>query len=291
MTVVDCMLDCKARIGEGVLWDDRDQAVWWVDIEAPTLNRFDPATGQNRAWTMPSRIGCFAPREAGGFIVALEDGFHFFEPEAGTFSHIHDPEVDKPNNRMNDGAVDLRGRLVAGTMCMGPRDPVGAIHRLGTDLKVDTLFTGLRVSNGAAFSPDGRIFYFSDSDPAVRTIWTCDYDPDGTAVTNRRVFADTKGLPGRPDGAAVDAEGRYWMAGVGGWQLVCFTPDGKVDRTIDVPIEKPTKLTFGGPNLDTIYVTSIGRGMEGDERQPQAGGLFALHVPGVQGLPTWRFGA
>ena len=260
MTAVDCVLDCKARIGEGVLWDDRDQAVWWVDIEAPTLNRFDPATGQNRAWTMPSRIGCFAPREAGGFIVALEDGFHFFEPEAGTFSHIHDPEVDKPNNRMNDGAVDLRGRLVAGTMCMGPRDPVGAIHRLGTDLKVDTLFTGLRVSNGAA-------------------------------VTNRRVFADTKGLPGRPDGAAVDAEGRYWMAGVGGWQLVCFTPDGKVDRTIDVPVEKPTKLTFGGPSLDTIYVTSIGQSMEGDERQPQAGGLFALHVPGVQGLPTWRFGA
>ena len=126
MTAVDCVLDCKARIGEGVLWDDRDQAVWWVDIEAPTLNRFDPATGQNRAWTMPSRIGCFAPREAGGFIVALEDGFHFFEPEAGTFSHIHDPEADKPNNRMNDGAVDLRGRLVAGTMCMGPRDPVGA---------------------------------------------------------------------------------------------------------------------------------------------------------------------
>lgn len=291
MATVECVLDGKARIGEGVLWDDRDQAVWWVDIEAPTLNRLDPATGRNRAWTMPSRIGCFAFREGGGFVVALEDGFHLFDPEAGTFRHIHDPEPDKPANRMNDGAVDSRGRFLAGTMPMGPREPVGAFHRLGTDLKVETLLTGLRVSNGAAFSPDGRTFYFSDSEPSVRTIWACDYDPDSGAVSNRRVFVDTSGMPGRPDGAACDVDGCYWMAGVGGWQVVRFTPEGRVDRTIEMPVEKPTKVTFGGAGLDTLYVTSIGEGMGSDPRQPQAGGLFAVRVPGMQGLPTWRFGA
>ncbi len=291
MPQVDCVLDARAALGEAAVWCGREQVLWWADIEGRALHRFDPATGRDRSWLLPSRPGCFALRERDGLVVALEDGFHFFEPGAGAIERIADPEADRPGNRFNDGTTDPAGRFVAGTMPMGPREPVAGLYRLWPDRRCERLFDGLTVTNGCAFSPDGRIFYFSDSEASIRTIWACDYDPDGTAVTNRRVFADTKGLPGRPDGAAVDAEGRYWMAGVGGWQLVCFTPGGKVDRTIDVPVEKPTKLTFGGPSLDTIYVTSIGQGMEGDERQPQAGGLFALHVPGVQGLPTWRFGA
>lgn len=291
MIEVSCVLDAKARTGEGAVWDEREQVLWWVDIEAPNLRRFDPATGEDRAWPMPSRIGCFALREAGGFVVALHDGFHFFDTESGAFTAINDPEADKPNNRFNDGTTDSAGRFIAGTMPLGPREPVAGFYRLNTDLSVDTLFTGLRVSNGSTFSPDGRTFYFSDSEASVRSIWACDYEPESGAVGNRRLFVDTHGLPGRPDGGTVDAAGCYWMAGVGGWQLVRFTPKGEVDMVVEMPCEKPTKIAFGGADLDTLYVTSIGEAPSpGTEaRQPQAGGLFALRVPGVQGLPPWRF--
>jgi sugar lactone lactonase YvrE len=162
---------------------------------------------------------------------------------------------------------------------------------LWPDLGCEKLIDGLIVTNGCAFSPDGRRFYFSDSEPSIRTIWACDHDPDSGALTNRRVFVDTHGLAGRPDGGTVDADGCYWMAGVGGWQLVRFTPQGKVDRIIDLPVEKPTKVAFGGRDLDVLYVTSIGvpSAAGGDPRQPQAGGIFALHVPGVRGIAQPRF--
>ncbi len=288
---VDCVLNAKARLGEAATWDDREQAFYWVDIEGPSLRRFDPDTAAEQAWPMPSRIGCFALREGGGFVVALENGFHLFDPASGELSHIYDPEPDKPRNRFNDGTTDPRGRFIAGTMPMGPREPVGAFYRLNPGFQVDILVTGLRVTNGAAFSPDGRIFYFSDSEASVRTIWACDYDLDTGALSDRRVFFDTRELAGRPDGGAVDADGCYWMAGVGGWQLVRITPEGKVDRVIELPVEKPTKVAFGGRELDTLYVTSIGDDPSpGTEaRQPQAGGVFALTVPGVRGLPTCRF--
>jgi L-arabinonolactonase len=288
---VDCVLDAKAQLGEAAVWCGREQALWWVDIEEPALHRFDPATGADRSWPMPSRIGCFALRERGGMVVALEDGFHFLDPETGALEAIVDPEPDKPGNRFNDGTTDPVGRFVAGTMPLGPREPVAALYRLWPDRRCEKLFDGLTVTNGCAFSPDGRTFYFADSESSVRTIWACDHDPDSGAVTNRRVFVDTHGLAGRPDGGTVDAEGCYWMAGVGGWQLVRFTPDGKVDRIVDLPVERPTKIAFGGKDLDVLYVTSIGKGpTPGTEtRQPQAGGIFAVRVPGVRGLPQPRF--
>lgn len=291
MATANCVLDAKARLGEGAVWDDRDQALWWVDIEGRSLRRFDPAAGDDRGWPMPSRIGCFALRESGGFVVALEDGFHLFDPATGDLTHVHDPEPDKPGNRFNDGTTDPKGRFLAGTMPLGPREPVAALYRLNPDLQVDVLVTGLTVTNGCAFSPDGRIFYFSDSEASVRTVWACDHDPDTGAITNRRVFFDTHGTPWRPDGGTIDADGCYWMAGVGGWQVVRITPAGKVDTVVDVPAEKPTKVAFGGRELDTLYVTTIGEGLsEGTEaRQPQAGGIFACNVPGVKGLAPWRF--
>jgi sugar lactone lactonase YvrE len=292
MTKVDCVLDIGAKLGEGAIWDDRDRALWWVDIESCALNRFDPATGRNRTWSLPTRIGCFAPREEGGLVLAMQNGFSFFDIDTERLAPIVDPEAHLPGNRFNDGAVDARGRLVAGTMPMGAREPVAAIWRLWPDRRCDRLWGDMIVSNGMSFSPDGRTFYFSDSAPSRRTIWACDYDPDTGATGPRRVFVDTHGRPGRPDGGTVDADGCYWMAGVSGWGLVRFTPGGGVDRVIEMPVEKPTKIAFGGTDLDTLYVTSIGPqgATPGTEaRQPQAGGLFALRVPGVKGLPTWRF--
>lgn len=291
MVPVDCVLDARAALGEAPLWCEREGVLWWADIEGRALHRFDPATGDDQAHALPVRIGCFGLRETGGMVAALENGFHFFDPETGTLEAIVDPEADRPGNRFNDGTVDPRGRFVAGTMPMGPRTPTAAFYRLWPDRRCERLFDGLTVTNGSAFSPDGRVFYFADSESSVRTIWACDHDLDSGALTDRRVFVDTHGLAGRPDGGAVDADGCYWMAGVGGWQLVRFTPAGEVERIVEVPVEKPTKVAFGGADLATIYLTSIGTGLTPgtESRQPQAGGIFALRVPGVSGLPQPRF--
>jgi sugar lactone lactonase YvrE len=143
------------------------------------------------------------------------------------------------------------------------------------------------VSNGLAFSPDGRTLYHSDSYAAVRTIWAWDLHPDDGSISNRRVFVDTRGMPGRPDGGAVDADGCYWMAANDGWELVRFTPKGRIDRRIKLPIAKPSMPAFGGAKLDIIYVTSI-RPSSGLEQQPQAGSLFAV-AAGVTGLPEPRY--
>ena len=290
MDKVDCVLDARAKLGEAALWCEREQVLWWADIEGCALHRFDPSTGMDTSIGLPRRIGCFALREQGGFVVALEDGF-FFMDAAGRLEPIIDPETDRPGNRFNDGTTDHAGRFVAGTMPMGPREPVGALYRLWPDRRCETLFDRLTVTNGCAFSPDGRVFYFSDSEASVRTIWACDHDVASGALTNRRVFVDTHGLAGRPDGGTVDADGCYWMAGVGGWQLVRFTPEGAVDRIVEVPVEKPTKIAFGGPALDVIYVTSIGMNPTPgtEQRQPQAGGIFATRVPGVVGVAQPRF--
>lgn len=291
MVAVDCVLDAKAALGESPLWCEREQVLWWADIEAKALHRFDPATGEDRSQHLPSRIGCFALRERGGMVVGLEDGFHFLDPATGYLEAIVDPEPDRPGNRLNDGTTSPGGAFIAGTMPMGKREPVAALYRLWPDRRCERLFDSLTVTNGCTFSPDGRTFYFSDSEPSVRTIWTCDHDLASGALTNRRVFVDTHGLAGRPDGGACDADGCYWMAGVGGWQLVRFTPRGAVDRIIDLPVERPTKVAFGGRALDTLYVTSIGQNPSpGTEaRQPQAGGVFALRVPGVTGVVLPRF--
>jgi len=288
---VDCVLNIGAQLGEGAIWSAQEQVLYWVDIPAGRLCRFDPSTGENRVWEMGRSIGCFALRRSRGAVVALADGIFTFDFESNRLESLGDPESHLPMNRFNDGTVDPRGRFYAGTMPdqggdakLGPR---GALYRVDADRKIHRVMDGFFVINGLAFSPTGTTAYVSDSFPPVRTIWAFDYDLDDAAWTNRRVFLDTRGLPGRPDGGAMDSAGCYWMAGVGGWQLVRITPQGKVDMQIPMPVEKPTRIAFGGKQLDTLYVTSIGKpgitpGSEG--QQPDAGGIFALKVPGVSGL-------
>ncbi len=290
MCDVTCILDVGAGLGEGPVWSAVQQRLYWVDIEAGVLHRFDPAGQRNESWQLPEAVGCVAPRRSGGLVVALRNGFAFFDPETGDLERLCDPEPSKPQNRFNDGTVDPTGRFWAGTMRSPPATamPDGALYRLDAGLDCERRAEGFRTINGLAFSPDGRTLYLSDSHPEVQTIWACDYDAADGVASNRRVFATTHELAGRPDGAAVDADGCYWMAGVGGWQLVRFTPTGRVDRIVDMPIAKPTKPAFGGPHLDTLYVTSIGGGGDAAELGAQAGGLFALH-PGVVGMEVPPF--
>lgn len=289
---ISCVVDARAEIGEGAFWDEAERALFWVDIPKGRLYRYDPATAENRRWDLGEPLGCLALRAQGGAVVALKSGLHAFDLATGAKELLAAPEADRPQNRFNDGAVDPRGRFWAGTMKMDPPpEPTGAFYRLDPDRSCRRFWDGTFTTNGLAFAPDGRTMYLSDSNPDVRTIWACDYDLDTGEPGPRRVFFDTRAVAGRPDGGTVDADGCYWMAGVGGWQLVRLTPEGVIDRIVDVPIEKPSRPAFGGRNLDTLYVTSLGVGLTpGTEaRQPQAGGLFAITGLGVRGLPQPRF--
>jgi L-arabinonolactonase len=283
------VLDAGAEVGEGAVWDVGEQALFWVDIPRGRLHRFDPATGENRTWEMGEPIGCLALREGGGAVVALRSGFHLFDFATGARTPVVDPEADRPRNRFNDGATDRQGRLWAGTMRTGDPAPEGAFYRLDPDLACTPWIGGIFTTNGLAFSPDGRTMYCSDSNPRVRTIWACDYDRDTGTPGERRVFFDTRRVAGRPDGGTVDADGCYWMAGVSGWQLVRLTPGGEIDRCVELPVERPTKPMFGGPNLDVLFITTMGAGLTPGTRQPWAGALLAVTGLGVRGVPEVRF--
>jgi sugar lactone lactonase YvrE len=286
---VDCVLDIRAELGECPVWSERDRSLYWVDIYAGRLNRFDPATGVNRVWQLSEPIGSFALCIDGTALLALKSGLYRYDLASGMQAPLARPEAHLPGNRLNDGRCDRSGRFWIGSMAdpVDPAAPHGALYRLDVDMSYACLAGGFFVSNGLAFSPDGRTLYHSDSYAAVRTVWAWDLDPDDGAISNRRIFVDTKGMPGRPDGAAVDADGCYWMAANDGWEIVRFTPGGRIDRRIAVPVAKPSMVAFGGARFDTMYITSI-RPAAGLEGQPQAGSLFAVDA-GVKGLPEPLF--
>jgi len=287
---IESVADIRCDVGEGVFWDEASAALWFVDIPAGRLYRLKDGTLDHRDFGEP--IGCAALDAAGNPVVALKHDIARIDWATGARTRIARPETDRPGNRFNDGAVDRQGRFWAGTMKMDqPPERTGAFYRLDADHRVSAFWDGTFTTNGMAFSPDGRTMYLSDSNPAVRTIWSCAYDPDTGTPGERRVFFDTRQVAGRPDGATVDADGCYWMAGVSGWQMVRITPAGVIDRIIAMPCEKPSRPWFGGPRLDTLYVTSIGVGLTPgtEDRQPQAGGLFAIHGLGITGLAQPRF--
>lgn len=287
---VECVLDAKAATGECPVWSGEEQVLYWVDIPRGRLNRLDPATARNTYWVMPGPVGSFALREKGGFLVAMKSGFHIFDPKTESTKPVANPEPHMHENRLNDGRCDRAGRFWCGSMKepIEPHRPQATLYRLDPDYRVTPMQSGIITSNGLAFSPDDKILYFSDSHPSVRTIWAYDLDIESGEITNRRIFVDTIGLRGRPDGGTVDADGCYWMAANDGWCLIRLTPAGKVDMTIDLPIQKPSMPAFGGKDLDTIFVTSIRPENADLSKQPLAGGVFAVRC-GVKGLPEPKF--
>jgi len=290
MVDVACVLDVRAALGECPIWCAEEACVYWANIDGRAINRFDPASRTNRVYSLPGQVGSFALRAAGGLLVALRSGFHLYDPASGRLEAIVAPEPDKPMNRLNDGRCDPAGRFWAGTM----RDPMdhslreGALYRLGTGRRVTRMLDGIGTSNGMAFSPDGRTFYLADTNPNVQTIWAFNFDAETGAIANRRVFATTHDELGRPDGACCDEEGCYWSASVYGWCVLRYAPDGRVIQRIPVPVEKPSMVAFGGPDLDVLYITSI-RVATTAPGQPQAGSLFACR-PGARGFAEPRYG-
>jgi len=286
---VMCVLDARAELGECPVWSAEEQALYWIDIRAPALHRLDPATGGTRSWPMPKRIGSFGLRESGGAVVALEDGFGLFDFETGEVSFLAGPEQRVPGTRFNDGKVSPDGRFWAGTMDEETLSrPIGVLYRLDPDGSLHRMVDGLIVSNGLAWTGDGRTMFHSDSKGQV--VWAYDYDPEHGTIANRRVVARPTEEIGRPDGAAADVEGCYWSAGISAGVLNRWAPDGRLDRTIPLPCSNPTMPCFGGSDMRTIFVTSLRHDVPADvlAAKPQSGGIFAVHVD-VAGVPVARF--
>lgn len=272
--------------GECPLWHPEEAALYWVDIPKGLIQRRSSDGTVNR-WIAPLMIGAIALAEAGGLVASTERGFArlMLDDDGSAGLHpIADALAPGSGMRFNDGAPDRQGRFWSGTMQMppDPAHPAGRLYCLDGGGSARPVVDGLLTQNGLAWSPDGRVMYLSDSHPAIRTIWRFDFDPDSGTPTGRRVFCAD--LPGRPDGAAMDADGCYWIAATDAGRILRLTPEGRIDAEIVVPVPNPTNICFGGADLKTMFITSL-RPRGGTA--PMSGGLFCVDLP-FQGLAEPR---
>ena len=296
MAFVDCLTPPLYKVGESPIWRADEAALYWVDIPAKQIHRLDVETKSLKSWSTDEMVGCIAFTRTGTLIAAMESGIFLLKLQAHarvasvTLAALAQPMA---NMRFNDGRCDRQGRFWAGTMHMdmAAAHAVGGLYRYTADDGLSAPYVqGLLTQNGLAFSPSGDLMYLSDSHPSVQKIWVFDYNIEMGIPSKQRLFVDMNQHPGRPDGAAVDIDGCYWTCANDAGQLLRFTPGGKLDRHISLPIKKPSMCAFGGKAFDTLYVTSIRPQNEADlVDQPHAGAVFAVNV-GTQGLPETDFG-
>jgi sugar lactone lactonase YvrE len=282
----ELVVDARAVVGEGPVWDARASVLWWVDIEGRHVHRFDPASGTDTSFATPSMVGAVAVRAGGGLVLALADRLVLVDlPVDGALPRDFRPFVDfddGPGIRSNDGKCDPSGRFLIGRMALDER-PVGRLLSVGADGSSRTRVEAVSISNGLAWSADGRTLYYIDT--PTRRIDAFDYDPAGGEVSNRRVHLDLGSVAGSPDGMTIDAEGCLWVALWGGSAVRRYAPDGALMAVVSVAASQVTSCTFGGPDLSDLYITTAAR----DVDEPHAGGLFRVR-PGVRGMPTDVFG-
>jgi sugar lactone lactonase YvrE len=283
-------LDVRAELGECPQWSAEEQALYFVDIKGKVLHRFRPATGEHSTMAMPEEIGCYGFKKGGGFIAGFRSGLWLLDANGTPLEKLADNPEDQRTSRFNDGRIDPAGRFLAGTIDE-PKDG-GKAHLYCYDRRgLQVLASGLLTSNGVAFSPDGRTLYHSDT--PTFTVWRYAYDPATGQATNKSLFVrlePTETDRGRPDGAAVDAEGCYWTALFEGGRIRRYAPDGRLLAEYPIPARCPTMVAFGGPDLKTLYVTSArtGRPQEELAALPHSGGVFSMPVD-VPGLPEYHF--
>jgi sugar lactone lactonase YvrE len=281
---------CDALLGESPLWSPAEQALYWVDIKEPRLFRHDFATGRTRITPLTDAVGAIALSCGGGLIAAARSGFAYIDADGMLSPAFCTPEADRPGNRFNDGKCDRAGRFWAASMHDGETDPSGSLYRLGGDHRCERAEDGFVIGNGLGWSPDNRVFYFTDS--VARRIYAYDFDIGTGAIAGKRVFAAIPDDSGFPDGLCVDAEGHVWSAHWDGWRVTRYAPDGRIVETLGVPVPRPTSCAFGGADLATLYVTSarVNLGEAELARSPLSGSVLALR-PGARGLPEAPFEA
>ena len=291
-TQADVLCPARCQVGESPLWDPTANALYWVDIEGRAVHRVG-CDGRHQQWPVAERIGCIARHAQGGLLAAMETGlFHLQPGNDGTLAarKLHDVSFPQPTMRFNDGRTDRQGRFWVTSLVRDANAPkeAGALYRCDAQGLAHTGLQGLATGNGLGFSPDGRVMYLSDSHPSVQQVWAFDLGDDGVP-RGRRLFIDFTQHPGRPDGAAVDADGGYWICGNDAGLVHRFTPDGRLDRSVPVPAAKPSMCAFGGPGLDRLFVTSIVPATPAPGYDPAlAGAVFVLN-PGCTGLADAPF--
>ena len=283
-----CVVDCSNVLGEGALWCPLEQRLWWIDISNPSLWTWQPGTQSVAHWPLPKPPGSFALRKNGGFLFAFRNGLATLSKPGAEPQWVKAAGLALGDERFNDGKVDRAGRFWAGTLDRKLASPIGQLYRIEPGPRVTALDRGFTISNGIGWSPDDRVMYFTDT--PSRRIYRYDFDAAAGELSHRRVFVEAEPGHGGPDGMTVDAEGFVWSAQFDRWCIHRYSPDGKLERSIRLPVQRPTTCMFGGPDLATLYVTSARMDLSGAAlaAQPHAGGVFALQ-PGARGLPEPRF--
>lgn len=284
------ILDCRICLGESIVWDDRESSLHWANIHDSEIWSWNPYSGSNpTVRRLPERVGALGLRQTGGLVVALASGFAFFDPKTSALERVADIESDLPTTRLNDGRIDPCGRFICGGMDeASPQQAISALYSLDLDLRARMLLPGVACANSICWSLDGTVMYFTDM--PTRRIDTFNYNLATGSIGNRRVFAKLTDQPGLADGSIVDAEGFLWNAQWRGSKIVRYRPDGTIDREVFLPISNPTCLSFGGTNLDILFVTSAWFTLKPGERalEPHAGSVFAFK-PGVCGRSEYRY--
>jgi sugar lactone lactonase YvrE len=285
---VKLLLDTKCALGEGAIWDERQQLLYWVDILGGKLFRYNPQTNENYAYDIGQQVGTVVLRESGGFMLAVREGLATFHPDTGLHV-VARPEQDKPKNRFNDGKADPAGRFWAGTIADDEELGAASLYSLERDMKVRKMLGNLTISNGIVWSRDHKTMYHVDS--TVRTITAFDYYQATGDIRNGRIVIQVPEEMGYPDGMSIDSEGMLWVAHWSYSSVVRWNPHtAEVLEEIKFPVSQVSSCAFGGENLNILYVTSAAKQLSEQQlaQEPLAGGLFSVEV-GVRGTLSYRF--
>jgi len=287
MSEAKLVLDCRNILGEGILWNEVEECLYWTDIEEQTFFRLKPDSGDLSTYPMPEKLCSFAFRQNSGFLMAFASGLAFFDLQSKRIEWINRINNENSEIRLNDGRCDRMGRFIVGEF-----DPEekgrGRAYSIEPDGSHRELFGGLNSANSTCFSPDGKTLYYSCA--VAGEIWAFDYNLNTGNISNKRMFHDFSDQPGLPDGSVIDAEGYLWNAQWAGGRIVRFSPKGDIDQIIKIPVPNPTCLCFGGKDLDIIYVTTARMTLSPEilDQYPSSGGLFAVKA-GVTGMVESRF--
>ena len=281
-------IDCGNGLGEGPLWCPLSQCLWWLDVADPHLFCAN-AQGQllNR-WKLPKYPGSMALRHDGSLLLMFRHGPAIFQPIDGSVQWLDVPGLDLGETRFNDGKCDRLGRFWSGTMDRRTERAIGSLYRMDGLQRIRQMdASGVTIANGIAWSPDNRTMYFADTPAGC--IYAYDHDLERGEISQRRVFAQFKSGEGGPDGLTVDAEGGVWCALFNRSELHHIAPSGQPIQVIDLPVQQPTSVMFGGPDLGTLFITTARMHLSPAQlqNQPWAGHVLCFE-PGVKGLPEPR---
>jgi sugar lactone lactonase YvrE len=280
-------LALRAELGEGPVWDERSQELYFVDIMGHRVHAFTPDSAHHRSFPTGGLVGAVVLRDDGGLVLAAQDGFFLANSDGTGLERFGEFRIDLGTVRFNDGKVSPTGRFLAGTMDHAHLQPLGSLYILSADARVSVLLEGVTISNGLAWDADATTFYYIDT--PTGSIDAFNFEPETGGLSNRRVVAEV--TDGSPDGMAIDAEGYLWVACWGGYRVDRIDPaDGSRLATVRVPTSHVSSVAFGGPTLEDLYITTAREDLSAAQLagENHAGDLFVVRT-GVPGLVPDRF--